>query len=136
MRGVKEISFAKFGNEDGLLISLEGNKNIPFDIRRVYYIFNTPSNISRGCHSHKNLQQVIICLHGSCNIIVDDGIDRSEVCLDNLETGLLIDGNIWREMRNFSYDCILVVLASEYYDIDDYVYNYQDFLEMINEKGS
>lgn len=125
------IFFNKIANQDGALVSLEENRNIPFAIKRVYYIFNTRDGFVRGRHSHKNLQQVLICVSVSCKIRLDDGFEKTEVVLDSPEQGLLVKSNIWREMYNFSSDCVLMVLANNYYDEQDYIRNYSDFLAYV-----
>jgi dTDP-4-dehydrorhamnose 3,5-epimerase-like enzyme len=125
---IKTISFKPLGDERGLLVALEGNKDIPFDIRRVYYIFGTKEGVSRGFHAHRNLKQVAVCIIGSCRFILDNGSQRDEVVLDKSTTGLLIDNLIWREMYDFSPDCVLMVLANKYYDESDYIRDYQNFI--------
>ncbi len=129
-----EIELIKFevkGGDRGSLISLEENKNIPFDIKRVYYIFDTRPGVRRGFHAHKNLQQVLICVSGGCKIMLDDGKEKKEVELFSSANGLLLNSCIWREMFDFSPDCVLMVLASDYYNEEDYIRNYQDFIEYI-----
>lgn len=128
---IEIINFAVMGDDDGRLIALEENKNIPFDIKRVYYIFDTKSGFVRGKHAHKNLQQILICVNGSCTILLDDGTEKVEVSLDCPNKGLIIKNHIWREMYNFSSDCVLMVLANQYYDEKDYIRIYQDFLDYV-----
>lgn len=134
MNNYKIIEFQSHGDNTGKLISLERGGNIPFDFKRVYYIYNTKKNTQRGFHAHINLKQVIISVSGSCVFALDDGMQRREVMLDNPARGLLIKGLIWREMKEFSDDCVLMVLASEHYDIDDYIYDYKAFTRKVNEK--
>jgi dTDP-4-dehydrorhamnose 3,5-epimerase-like enzyme len=129
---IKLIDFLSLGDERGDLVSLEGNKEIPFDIKRMYYLFGTESCVSRGFHAHKNLQQVAICVKGSCTFILDDGNIREEVVLNSPLKGLYIDSMKWREMHDFSNDCVLIVLASSFYDEADYIRDYEDFLCLIN----
>ena len=119
------------GDDRGSLISLEQNKNTPFKIKRVYYIFNTEKDVRRGFHAHKNLKQVLICVSGSCKILVDDGKNKENFLLNSSEQGLLIKQMIWREMYDFSQDCVLMVVASELYDEDDYIRNYNNFLKIL-----
>ncbi|PTP92749.1 dTDP-6-deoxy-3,4-keto-hexulose isomerase [Vibrio splendidus] len=123
---IKIIEFKSIEDSRGSLISLEEEKNIPFKIKRVYYLFNT-LDIPRGFHAHKNLKQVAICLNGSCRFVLDDGINRESLVLDSPKVGLYIDNNKWREMHDFSDDCVLVVLASEHYDESDYIRDYDEF---------
>lgn len=124
---IKIINFESLGDNRGNLVSLEGNNNIPFNIKRVYYLFETDLRVQRGFHAHKKLQQVAICVKGSCSFILDDGYVREEVLLDSPLKGLYINAMKWREMHSFSEDCVLVVLADSYYDEGDYIRNYEDF---------
>ncbi|MGY3975434.1 sugar 3,4-ketoisomerase [Aeromonas mytilicola] len=127
---IKLIEFPMLGDERGSLLSLESNKNIPFDIKRVYYIFNTANGISRGFHAHKALKQVAIAVSGSCRFVLDDGVDKADVILDMPTKGLLIESFMWREMHDFSDDCVLMVLADQLYDESDYIRKYEDFLRL------
>ncbi len=129
---IKLIDFTSLGDERGDLVSLEAKKEIPFDIKRVYYLFGTESCVSRGFHAHKNLQQMAICVKGSCTFILDDGNIREKVVLDSPLKGLYIDSMKWREMHDFSDDCVLIVLASSIYEEADYIRDYEDFLCLIN----
>ncbi len=126
------INMKVFGDERGKLISLEGNKNIPFEIKRVYYIYDTIPDFERGKHAHKNLEQIIIAIDGSCQFVLDDGKRREELWLNRPDVGLYIGKNMWREMRHFSYGCKLMILASEYYDEKEYIRDYDKFIEEIN----
>ena len=129
---IKTINFQPLGDERGSLVALEGNKSVPFDIKRVYYIFDSKEGISRGFHAHRNLKQVAVCVSGSCRFVLDNGKQREEVVLDKSTTGLLINDLTWREMYDFSPDCVLMVLASEHYDESDYIRDYQEFLKAVN----
>ncbi len=126
------IKFDVKGDDRGSLIALENNKNIPFDIKRVYYIFDTKESVRRGFHAHLKLQQVLICVKGSCKILLDDGKQKNIATLASPDSGLVIENNIWREMYDFSADCVLLVLASELYDEKDYIRDYQEFLAYVN----
>ena len=128
---VKIISFQKHGDDRGMLVALESNKEIPFDIKRVYYMYDTLPSVRRGFHAHKKLKQILICIHGSCKIHLDNGFETTEVILDKPYEGLCISSNIWREMYDFSPDAVLMVLASELYDESDYIRNYGEFLKNI-----
>ncbi|WP_439294392.1 sugar 3,4-ketoisomerase [Lonepinella sp. BR2882] len=123
------------GDDRGSLIALEQEKNIPFDIKRVYYIFDTKQGVRRGFHAHKALQQVAIAVRGSCRFLLDDGKEKAHILLDNPAQGLLINSFVWREMYDFSDDCVLMVLASEYYDESDYIRNYDEFIQYGKEQG-
>lgn len=131
MNEFKIVSFETHSDERGSLIALEESRNIPFKIKRIYYIFGTNKNMPRGFHAHKKLKQIAICLSGSCKIKLDNGKINKTITLNNPSTGILIDKMIWREMHSFSPDCILLVLASENYDDSDYIKNYNDFLKEI-----
>lgn len=124
------LNFKINGDSRGSLVALENNKEIPFDVKRVYYIFDTTSGVKRGFHAHKNLEQVLVCVKGSCNIVLDDSVSRTEVCLDSPTKGLFIKSMIWREMYNFSNDCVLMVLASDHYKKNDYISDYKIFKEL------
>ncbi|MEZ9057325.1 FdtA/QdtA family cupin domain-containing protein [Vibrio pelagius] len=127
----KTINLKTIGDERGSLIALENNAEIPFDVKRVYYIFNTQDQVSRGFHAHINLKQMAICVAGSCKFILDDGVSRSEVLLSKPDEALYIEGLIWREMHDFSEDCVLLVLASQVYDEADYIRNYSEFKRLV-----
>lgn len=127
------ITFQTHGDEQGILVAVEGCKDIPFQIRRVYYMYGTSEEATRGRHAHKSLQQVLICVHGSCKIRLDDGKERETFLLDHPEEGLYISHAIWREMFDFSSDSVLMVLASEPYDQSDYIRDYEEFLKYVEE---
>lgn len=129
---VNIIPLQAHGDERGSLIALEEGNNIPFPIRRVYYVFNTLEGVRRGFHAHKELKQVAIAVRGSCRFVLDDGSERVEVLLDNPAQGLLIESFMWREMYDFSEDCVLMVLADQLYDESDYIRDYEDFLRIAN----
>ena len=126
------ISMKVIGDRRGKLIALESLRNIPFELKRIYYIFDTLPEEMRGCHAHKNLEQIIIAMDGSCQMILDDGMTRETVWLNRPDIGLYIGPGMWREMHHFSYGCKLLVLANEFYDENEYIRNYTDFLKMVN----
>lgn len=126
---IKLIPLQAYGDERGSLVALEEAKNIPFSIKRVYYMFDTKENVTRGYHAHRNLKQVAIALKGSCKFILDDAVERREVILNDPAYGLLLESIIWREITDFSDDCVLMVLADQYYDESDYIRNYDQFLK-------
>ena len=126
---VKILQFNALGDERGSLIALEQNNNIPFEVRRIYYIFDTKQHVVRGLHAHKNLKQVAIAIKGSCRFVLDDGKTREDIWLKSPNEGLLIDSCLWREMHDFSEDCVLMVVASEIYDESDYIRDYEIFLK-------
>ena len=130
---VNLIDFDEHGDDRGTLIALEQNHNIPFEIKRVYYMYGTGAGVRRGYHAHKNLEQILICIHGTCKILLDNGKEKKVVPLEKPYEGLYVANNMWREMFDFSPDAVLLVLASEAYDESDYIRNYDDFLEFIKE---
>lgn len=127
---IKFLPLQMHGDERGSLIALEEGHNIPFPIKRVYYLFDTAAGMRRGLHAHKELKQVVVAVRGSCFFLLDDGSERVSVLLDNPAQGLLIDSCIWREMYDFSEDCVLMVLANSLYDESDYIRNYDEFLRV------
>lgn len=133
--GFEIVNFKTLGDDRGSLIALEENYNTPFAIKRVYYIFDTKEAVRRGYHAHINLKQMAICVKGSCKFILDNGQTREEVLLNTPNKGLLIEGLIWREMYDFSQDCVLVVLASEHYDENDYIRDYQQFMDKVTHEA-
>lgn len=128
---IKLIEFPALGDDRGSLVALESNKSIPFDIKRVYYIFGTQQGVARGFHAHKQLKQVAVCVTGKCRMVLDSGKTKADVWLDSATKGILIEDMIWREMHDFSDDCVLLVLASEHYDESDYIRNYDEFIETV-----
>jgi len=135
MKNCRIINFKKIGNSDvGFLIALEENREIPFNIRRIYYVYTVPKEIKRGFHAHKRLEQVLICMSGSVKIKVDDGNEKKIIELNNPNKGLYIGLGIWREMYDFSQKSVLLVLASEYYNESDYIRDYETFRKQLKIK--
>lgn len=126
---VKKIKFKEFADERGNLVSIEQFKNVPFEIKRVYFIYNVDREERRGFHAHKDLQQVLLCISGSCKVLLDNGVEKSEVLLNEKNEGILVENYIWREMFDFSSDAVLMVLASEYYCKEDYIRDYNEFIK-------
>ncbi|WP_300759212.1 FdtA/QdtA family cupin domain-containing protein [uncultured Brachyspira sp.] len=120
--------FQPHGDERGQLVALEEYKEVPFKIKRVYYMYDMSPGIVRGRHAHKNLQQILICIHGSCKILLDNGNEKKVVPLEKPYEGLYVANNMWHEMFEFSEGAVLMVLASELYDESDYIRNYEEFL--------
>lgn len=129
---IKTYEFIPHGDDRGQLVALEENKDIPFTIKRVYYMYDTVEGVTRGKHAHKSLEQILICVHGSCKIRLDDGREKKVVVLDKPNIGLYVSNVMWREMFDFSPDAVLMVLASELYDETDYIRDYDAFLAYIN----
>ncbi|KGA24620.1 dTDP-6-deoxy-3,4-keto-hexulose isomerase [Pectobacterium brasiliense] len=132
---IRLIQLQTHGDDRGALVALEQDKNIPFEIKRVYYLFKTKEGVRRGLHAHKALKQVAIAVRGSCRFLLDDGAEKVDILLDNPAQGLLIDSCIWREMYDFSDDCVLMVLADQPYDESDYIREYSVFKSGVEKNG-
>ncbi len=128
---IELIRFSQHGDNRGQLVAIESDTDIPFSIKRVYYMYDTKPGVRRGYHAHKNLQQVLICLSGSCKIHLDDGNSTEEVILDTPNIGLYLKNNVWREMYDFTEGSVLMVLASDFYNEDDYIRNYDEFIDFL-----
>ncbi|MEP6906922.1 MAG: FdtA/QdtA family cupin domain-containing protein [Pseudoxanthomonas sp.] len=129
---IERIQLHKHGDNRGMLIALEQDGNVPFAIRRVYYIFATKNDVHRGRHAHRHLNQLAVAVRGSVTFLLDDGSGAVEVVLDDPSQGLLMGSMVWRELYDFSDDCVLMVLADHLYDPDDYITDYADFLREIS----
>lgn len=114
----------------GHLTPIEGNIDVPFDIKRIYYLTGVPENTIRGYHAHKELQQVLICMNGRVSISVSTPYEKEVITLDQPTRGLYIGPMVWREMYEFSPGSVLTVLASDYYNEDDYIRDYSDYCQM------
>lgn len=125
---VVKYMFQPHGDDRGQLVALEEFTDIPFRIKRVYYMYETKEGVRRGFHAHKNLEQILICIHGSCKVLLDNGTERKEVRLEKPYEGLYVANDMWREMYDFSPDAVLMVLASEVYREEDYIRDYEEFL--------
>ncbi len=130
MQVIKYV-FQPHGDERGQLIALEEYKDIPFAIKRVYFMYDTVEGVVRGKHAHKSLEQILVCIHGSCKVLLNDGKERKVVPLEKPYEGLYVANNIWREMYDFSEDAVLMVLASDFYNEEDYIRDYDTFLSYI-----
>lgn len=131
---IKFIQLQTHGDDRGSLVALEQDKNIPFEIKRVYYMFNTKEHVRRGFHAHRKVKQVIISVRGSCRFLLDDGKEKINTLLDTPSQGLLVESLIWREIYDFSDDCVLLVLADSLYDETDYIRSYDDFITIAGVK--
>ncbi len=120
------------GDDRGLLVAMESIDKVPFEIKRVYFIFDTLKDVSRGFHAHKQLEQIAVCVSGKCRMTLDDGKKREDVWLDSPNKSIFIDKYIWHEMHDFSEGCVLLVLASEHYNESDYIRSYDDFMSSVN----
>ncbi len=131
LENVYKFNIPKIISPEGMgSLSFVEKEIIPFSIKRVYYLYDVPFNGERGGHAHKDLFQVLIALNGSFELLLDDGSNTKKILLDSPNIGLYIPNGIWREMNNFSKNSVCLVLASEDYDENDYIRNYQDFKEM------
>lgn len=131
---IVKYAFQQHGDERGSLVALEAFNDIPFEIKRVYYMYDTKKGVIRGYHAHRNLQQILVCIHGSCKILLDNGTEKKKVYLEKPYEGLYVPNNMWREMYDFSDGAVLMVLASEYYNEEDYIRDYDKFLEYVKRK--
>lgn len=129
------LDFKVHSDYEGSLVALEKGEDFPFEIKRVYYVWGTLPNVTRGKHAHRALEQVVVCTSGSCDFILDDGTKRETYRLDSPTRGLHIKNTVWREFTNFSPDCVVMVLASEHYDEADYIRDYPTFLEFVGAKN-
>jgi len=132
MKNIEIVNIPKISDPRGNLAVIEGGV-IPFDIKRVYYLFDVPSDSYRGGHAHKELYQVLISLSGSFDVVLKDGIEEKTITLNKPTKGLLIKPGTWRELQNFSSGSVCLVLASEVYLEEDYIYNYDDFVKCVKE---
>lgn len=132
MQVVKYV-FQPHGDDRGQLVALEEFRDIPFRIKRVYYMYETIEGVIRGGHAHKCLEQILICIHGKCKIRLDNGKEKKIIPLERPYEGVYVANDMWREMFDFSSDAVLMVLASELYDESDYIRNYDEFLKYIQE---
>ena len=132
---VIKYAFQQHGDNRGMLVALEEYKDIPFEIKRVYYMYDTKADVHRGFHAHKNLEQILICIHGTCKIRLDNGKEKKIVSLEKPYEGLYVANDMWREMYDLSEDAVLLVLASEPYREEDYIRNYDEFLKQAAKRG-
>ncbi len=124
------MELSKHARPNGNLTVVEGGKSVPFDVRRVYYLYDIPAGETRGGHAHRNLYQLLVAASGSFDVVLDDGANRRTVSLNRPNYGLLIVPGIWRELENFSSGAVCLVLASEHYDEEDYIETYADFVQL------
>jgi len=124
------IDFDLHENNSGILVAIEGNHNIPFEIKRVFYIYSLDQKARRAGHALRNTEEIIICLKGKCTCFLDDGLTKEEIVLDNPCKGLYVKKATWLDLTNFSEDCILLILTDKYYDNTDSIHNYNEFLKL------
>ncbi|MEH7252412.1 FdtA/QdtA family cupin domain-containing protein [Neobacillus niacini] len=132
MKKYRMLEFPQLGDDRGQLVVVEQLKEIPFDLKRIFYIYGTKGEVARGQHANRRSEFVLINLNGSCKVLVDDGMNDSEVIvLDQPHTGVYLDKMVWKEMFDFSSDSILLVLASELYDKSEYINTYAEFSDEV-----
>lgn len=136
LSGCRIIDLPKIPDHRGNLTFIEGLTHIPFEIKRAYYIYDVPGGETRGGHAHKNLQEFLIAISGSFEVVLDDGAQKKNYFLSRAYYGLYIPTMIWREIVNFSTGSVCLVLASLPYDESDYYRNYGEFLKDVKEKSS
>ena len=127
---IKIYDLSLLGDERGSLVVMDQLSGVPFDIKRIYYIFDTKEGVSRGFHAHKFLHQIAVCVSGSCHMTLDDGVIRESFCMDSPCMALDIPPLLWHEMHNFSKDCVLLMIASDIYDESDYIRDYDSFKKL------
>lgn len=132
---IVKYAFQQHGDHRGMLVALEEYNDIPFEIKRVYYMYDTGEGVVRGHHAHKSLEQILICIHGSCKVKLDNGREQKIISLEKPYEGLYVPNNMWREMYDFSSDAVLMVLASEVYREEDYIRSYEEFLQSVGEEN-
>ena len=125
------IDIRRYSDERGYLSVVENELDIPFDIKRIYYLYMVPE-VARGAHAHKELQQLLIATSGSVDVIMDDGTNKKTFHLDRPWKGLLIPPGLWRDLENFSGGAVLLCLASEKYNAEDYIRDYKEYLSYKN----
>ena len=132
VRNCQVISLPKIADPRGSLTFIEAGEHIPFEIRRVYYLYDLPNGAERGGHAHHQLEQLMIAVAGSFDVLLDDGANKKRVRLSLASEGLYVASMIWREMENFSPAAVCLVLASDHYDEADYYRNYDEFVTAVN----
>ena len=128
---VKWVNLKSIADCRGELTIIEAQKDVSFDIKRIYYLTNLSPNMSRGYHAHRDLQQLAVCLVGNCRVLLDDGFEKCWVELGS-DKAVRIEPMIWHEMHDFSDDCVFLVMASDKYDESDYIRDYTKFTEEVN----
>ncbi len=129
------VDFARKGDAKGHLVALEELRQIPFELKRIYYIFGTQLGVTRGLHAHRELRQLAVCVSGSVTMLLDDGVERTTLVLDRPDRGVLIEPMIWHEMSDFSEQAVLLVAAEDYYDEADYIRSYAEFRQLCEIRG-
>ncbi len=131
------FEFQRKGDERGYLVAIEGKKDIPFDIKRIFYIYGSDDSVVRGKHANQKSEFILINVSGSCEISVDIGDGEKQIfSLDKSNCGVYLPNMVWKEMYNFSSDSVLLCLASEYYDVQEYVKDYDEFVALRQDSSS
>jgi dTDP-4-dehydrorhamnose 3,5-epimerase-like enzyme len=129
------IDLPKTTDVRGNLTFIEGGRHIPFEIQRVYYLFDVPGGAERGGHAHKELHQLIVAMSGSFDVVLDDGNNKKRIHLNRSYQGIYVCPMMWRELDNFSSGSVCMVLASNYYDESDYYRDYDEFISVVKGKS-
>ncbi len=132
----KIVELPKISDPRGNLTFIEGGEHIPFDIQRVYYLYDVPGGSERGGHAHKGLRQLIIAMSGSFDVVLDDGFEKKRFHLNRSYYGLYVGTMVWRELDNFSSGSVSMVLASNRYTEEDYIRDYQEFLDSVRNSSA
>ncbi len=127
LKDIQLLTIPKIKDHRGNIAVIE-NEVLPFEFKRVYYLYDVPSGAKRGGHAHKTLQQVLIALSGSFDVVLKDGSEENRITLNRPDQGLLLPNGIWRELENFSSGCVCLVMASAEFDEAEYIRDFQDFL--------
>ncbi|MFD1802236.1 sugar 3,4-ketoisomerase [Mixta tenebrionis] len=128
------IDFTEMGDSRGTLVAIEGGVHVPFPLKRVFYVYGTKGEVPRGCHANRKTKFVLVSVKGRCTVTIKQGMDNVDFVLDSPTRGLFLDRMVWKEMHSFSDDAVLLVLCSEPYDKNEYVFNYAEYLlEVKNE---
>lgn len=127
MPEVVRCQFKQVQHRTGTLVAVEGDRDVPFTIRRTYYLFDVPPEEVRGAHAHRTLRQVAVCARGSCRMRLDDGIDSIDLVMNRPNEGLVLEPMVWHQMWDFSADCLFLVVADAPYDESDYIRDYAEF---------
>lgn len=136
MNKVQMLEFSQHGDERGHLVVAEGKKEIPFDIKRIFYIYGSDGEVVRGCHANRRSEFVLINVAGTSKVKIMDGEGNEAIfCLNRPHTGIYLPTMVWKEMYDFSPDSVLLCLSSEYYDADEYIRDYKIFVDEIRGGG-
>lgn len=131
LKSCKFVELPKIKDSRGILTFIESENHVPFEIKRIYYLYEVPEGIERGAHAHKSLFQLFVAVSGSFDIVLDDGQSQERIHLDQPDLGLCVGPMIWRTLENFSSAAVCMVIASEHYDEVDYIHDYNDFIHAV-----